>query len=266
MSVCLKKMLVNIKCQHFFKTVEYAAKNFIYDIINENGGGKMAAILIVEDDKILNKGLAFSMKQNGYEVMSLFNSREANKTLLENKIDLIILDINLPDKSGLDLCTDIRKNSDTPILFLTANDTEQDIIKGFQAGCDDYISKPFSIEVLKQRISAVLRRSEVKEENIYKSGTFKINFDKMEVTKESEIIKLTPKEYKLLELLVKNTGKVLKRETILEKLWDVNGEFVDANSLSVTVKRLRQKIEEDIKDPKYVITVFGIGYMWSENR
>jgi DNA-binding response OmpR family regulator len=259
-------MLVNIKYQHFFKTVEYAAKNFIYDIINENGGGKMAAILIVEDDKILNKGLAFSMKQNGYEVMSLFNSREANKTLLENKIDLIILDINLPDKSGLDLCTDIRKNSDTPILFLTANDTEQDIIKGFQAGCDDYISKPFSIEVLKQRISAVLRRSEVKEENIYKSGTFKINFDKMEVTKESEIIKLTPKEYKLLELLVKNTGKVLKRETILEKLWDVNGEFVDANSLSVTVKRLRQKIEEDIKDPKYVITVFGIGYMWSENR
>lgn len=206
------------------------------------------------------------MKQNGYEVMSVFNSREASKALLENKIDLIILDINLPDKSGLDLCTDIRKNSDTPILFLTANDTEWDVIKGFQAGCDDYISKPFSIEVLKQRISAVLRRSELKEDNVYKSGAVKINFDKMEVTKESEIIKLTPKEYKLLELLVKNNGKVLKRETILEKLWDVNGEFVDANSLSVTVKRLRQKIEDDIKNPKYVITVFGIGYTWSENR
>lgn len=226
----------------------------------------MAIILIVEDDRILNKGLTFSMKQSGYEVISVFNGRDASRFLLDNKIDLIILDINLPDKSGLDLCTDIRKNSDTPILFLTANDTEQDIIKGFQAGCDDYISKPFSIEVLKQRISAVLRRSEVKEENVYKSGAVKINFDKMEVTKESEIIKLTPKEYKLLELLVKNNGKVLKRETILEKLWDVNGEFVDANSLSVTVKRLRQKIEEDIKNPKYVITVFGIGYMWSEDR
>lgn len=226
----------------------------------------MAAILIVEDDKILNKGLSFSMKQNGYEVMPVFNSREASRVLLENKIDLIILDINLPDKSGLDLCAEIRENSDKPILFLTANDTEQDVIKGFQAGCDDYISKPFSIEVLKQRISAVLRRSEVKEENVYKSGTIKINFDKMEVINESETIKLTPKEYKLLELLVKNCGKVLKRETILEKLWDVNGEFVDANSLSVTVKRLRQKIEEDIKNPKYIITVFGIGYMWSEDR
>lgn len=226
----------------------------------------MALILIVEDDKILNKGITFSMKQRGYEVISVFNGRDASRVLLENKIDLIILDINLPDKSGLDLCAEIRENFDKPILFLTAKDTEQDIIKGFQAGCDDYISKPFSIEVLKQRISAVLRRSEAKEENVYKSGTIKINFDKMEVTKESEIIKLTPKEYKLLELLVKNCGKVLKRENILEKLWDVNGEFVDANSLSVTVKRLRQKIEEDIKNPKYVITVFGIGYMWSEDR
>lgn len=226
----------------------------------------MAVILIVEDDNILNKGLSFSMKQSGYEVISIFNGSDASRALLENKIDLMILDINLPDKSGLDLCTDIRKNSDKPILFLTANDTEQDIIKGFQAGCDDYISKPFSIEILKQRISAILRRSEVKEENVYKGGTIKINFDKMEVAKESEIIKLTPKEYKLLELLVKNNGKVLKRETILEKLWDANGEFVDANSLSVTVKRLRQKIEENIKNPKYIITVFGIGYMWSDDR
>lgn len=230
----------------------------------KNGGEKVVTILIVEDDKILNKGLTFSLKQNGYNIISAFNNREGSRALLENTVDLIILDINLPDKSGLDLCTDIRKNSDKPILFLTANDTEQDVIKGFQAGCDDYISKPFSIEVLKQRISAVLRRSELKEENVYKSGAIKINFDKMEVIKESEIIKLTPKEYKLLELLVKNSGKVLKRDTILEKLWDVNGEFVDANSLSVTVKRLRQKIEEDIKNPKYVITVFGIGYMWSE--
>lgn len=232
----------------------------------KNGGEKVVTILIVEDDKILNKGLTFSMKQNGYNIISAFNSREGNRALLENTVDLIILDINLPDKSGLDLCTDIRKNSDKPILFLTANDTEQDVIKGFQAGCDDYVSKPFSIEVLKQRISAVLRRSEVKEKNVYKSGAVKINFDKMEVSKDEEIIKLTPKEYKLLELLVRNNGKVLKRETILEKLWDVNGEFVDANSLSVTVKRLRQKIEDDIKNPKYVITIFGIGYTWSEDR
>ncbi|MFT8350776.1 response regulator transcription factor [Clostridium saccharoperbutylacetonicum] len=226
----------------------------------------MTAILIVEDDRMLNKGLTFSMKQSGYETISVFDSKGGNAALLEKDFDLIILDINLPDKSGVDLCLDIRKNSNIPILFLTANDTEQDIINGFEAGCDDYISKPFSIEILKQRINAVLRRREIKEENIYKSGAIKINFDKMEVTKKSEIMKLTPKEHKLLELLVKNKDKVLKRETILEKLWDANGEFVDANSLSVAVKRLRQKIEDDIKNPKYIITAFGIGYMWSEDR
>ncbi|WP_270563873.1 response regulator transcription factor [Clostridium beijerinckii] len=225
----------------------------------------MVRILIVEDDKILNKGLTFSMKQNGYDVISVFDGRGATVALSENKIDLIILDINLPDKSGLDLCIDIRKNSIKPILFLTAKDTEEDIINGFKAGCDDYIAKPFSIEVLKQRVNAVLRRSEIKEENVYKSGVIKIDFNKMEIKKDDKIIKLAPKEYKLLELLVKNNGKVLKRETILEKLWDVNGEFIDSNSLSVTVKRLREKIEEDTKNPQYVITVFGIGYMWSED-
>lgn len=232
----------------------------------ENGGEKMVTILIVEDDEILNSGLAFSMKQSGYNVKSAFSNRDGSKAFLENKIDLIILDINLPDKSGLDLCCEIREKSDKPILFLTANDTEQDIIKGFQTGCDDYIPKPFSIEVLKQRVSAVLRRSEIKEENVYKDGTIKINFDKMEVSKNDEVINLTAKQYKLLELLCQNNGKVLKRETILEKLWDVNGEFVDNNSLSVTVKRLRQKIEDDIKNPKYIITVFGIGYMWSDEK
>ncbi|OCA97599.1 response regulator transcription factor [Clostridium beijerinckii] len=226
----------------------------------------MVRILIVEDDMILNKGLTFSMKQNGYDVISVLDGRGATIALSENKIDLIILDINLPDKSGLDLCIDIRKNSIKPILFLTAKDTEEDIIKGFKAGCDDYIAKPFSIEVLKQRVNAVLRRSEIKEQNVYKSGVIKIDFNKMEIKKDDKIIKLAPKEYKLLELLVKNNGKVLKRETILEKLWDVNGEFIDSNSLSVTVKRLREKIEEDTKNPQYVITVFGIGYMWSEDR
>ncbi|GAA0077357.1 response regulator transcription factor [Clostridium sp. CTA-5] len=226
----------------------------------------MATILIVEDDKMLNKGLTFSMKQSGYNVKSAFTSREGSKIFLEDKIDLIILDINLPDKSGLDLCEEIRQMSDKPILFLTANDTEQDIIKGFKTGCDDYIAKPFSIEILKQRINAVLRRSEIKEENVYKRENIKINFDKMEVSKNNEIVRLTAKEYKLLELLCKNKGKVLKRETILEKLWDVNGEFIDDNSLSVTVKRLRQKIEEDNKNPEYIITVFGIGYIWSDEN
>lgn len=226
----------------------------------------MATILIVEDDIALNRGLAFSIKQSGYNIISAFNSREGSIALLENTIDLIILDINLPDKSGLDLCYDIRKNSDKPIIFLTANDTEQDIINGFKAGCDDYISKPFSIEVLRQRIGAVLKRSYVKEKNIYICGAIKINFDKIEVLKDDEVINLTPKEYKLLELLCKNRGKVLKREIILEKLWDINGQFVDANSLSVTVKRLRKKIEDDVKNPKYIITVFGIGYMWSDEK
>lgn len=224
----------------------------------------MSKILVVDDDKSLNKGLKYAVNKAGYDVVSAFEYDEAITSLDENHIILAIIDINLPQKSGLDLCKYIRKKSMLPIIFLTAKDTEDDIVKGFKFGCDDYISKPFSVPVLIQRIDAVLRRSNTVDKNIYlcEEEGLKIDFDKMKVFKNNNEIKVTPKEFKLIKLLCDNRGKVLQRERIMEKIWDINEEFIDSNSLSVSIKRLREKIEDDTKNPKLIITVFGIGYTW----
>lgn len=218
----------------------------------------------MEDDKLLNKGISYALGKSTYNVISTFNYDEGLIAFSNNSIDLILLDINLPHKSGLKLCEEIRKNSEAPIIFITANDTEQDIIQGFQTGCDDYITKPFSIEILKQRIIAVLKRISIKEKNIFTYKDITIDYDMMILKKVEEIIKLTTKEYKLVELLAKNKGQVISRQVILERLWDVDSNFVDENTLSVNIRRLRQKIEDDPRNPKYIITVFGIGYTWGE--
>ncbi|WP_097027966.1 response regulator transcription factor [Clostridium peptidivorans] len=224
----------------------------------------MINILIVEDDKLLNKGISYALGKSAYNVISTFNYDEGLIAFSNNSIDLILLDINLPHENGLKLCEEIRKNSESPIIFITANDTEQDIIQGFQTGCDDYITKPFSIEILKQRIIAVLKRTNIKEKNIFMYKDITIDYDMMILKKAEEVIKLTTKEYKLVELLTKNKGQVISRQVILERLWDVDGNFVDENTLSVNIRRLRQKIEGDSRNPKYIITVFGIGYTWGE--
>lgn len=221
-------------------------------------------ILIVEDDKLLNKGISYALKKEDYNVISTFNYDDGYIAFLNNKVDLILLDINLPYKSGLELCEEIRKTSDLPIIFITANDTEHDVIKGFQTGCDDYIAKPFSIDVLKQRIFAILKRTQIKEKNIFKYKDITIDYSRMFLKKAEEVIKLTTTEYRLTELLSKNIGQVLPRQVILEKLWDAEGNFVDENALSVNIRRLRQKIEDDPANPKHIITVFGIGYTWGE--
>ena len=224
----------------------------------------MSKILVVDDDKSLNKGLKYAINKAGYDVVSAFEYNEAVTSLDENDIMLAIIDINLPHKSGLDLCKYIRNKSTIPIIFLTAKDTENDIVKGFKFGCDDYISKPFSVPVLIQRVDAVLRRSNITNKNMYlcEEEGLKIDFDKMKVFKNNNEVKVTPKEFKILKLLCDNKGKVLQRERIMEKVWDIDEEFIDSNSLSVAIKRLREKIEDDSKNPKFIITVFGIGYTW----
>ena len=224
----------------------------------------MSKILVVDDDKSLNKGLKYAINKAGYDVVSAFEYNEAVTSLDENDIMLAIIDINLPHKSGLDLCKYIRNKSTIPIIFLTAKDTENDIVKGFKFGCDDYISKLFSVPVLIQRVDAVLRRSNITNKNMYlcEEEGLKIDFDKMKVFKNNNEVKVAPKEFKLLKLLCDNRGKVLQRERIMEKVWDINEEFIDSNSLSVAIKRLREKIEDDSKNPKFIITVFGIGYTW----
>lgn len=224
----------------------------------------MNNLLIVEDDKLLNKGVSYALKKDNYNVISAFSYDEGYNAYLTNNIDLILLDINLANKSGLKLCEEIRKTSNVPIVFITVNDTEHDIIKGFQKGCDDYISKPFSISIVKQRIIAILKRTNMSNKNIFNYKDITIDYDKMTFKKGNDSIKLTKTEYKLIELFTKNKGQVVSRQTILEKLWDINGNFVDENALSVNIGRLRKKIEDSPKNPQYIITVFGIGYTWGE--
>lgn len=222
----------------------------------------MDKILIVEDDILLNRGIKLALEKNNYSVACSYTYSEGYSYFTAESFNLILLDINLPDKSGLELCNQIRKTSQVPIIFITANDTEQDVVRGFLSGCDDYMAKPFSLEVLYRRIQAVLRRMGKTENNVFSSGEILIDYDKMQVKRADETVKLTATEYRLLTLLTKNSGQVLTRRSILEKLWDVDEAFVDENALSVNMRRLRQKLEKDPKKPYYIKTVFGIGYTW----
>lgn len=224
----------------------------------------MKNILIVEDDKILNRGVSFALKKEGYNTISVYTKQEAKNVISENHIDFLLLDIGLPDGSGLDLCSEIKNQIDFPVVFFTANDTEEDMIRGFESGCDDYISKPFSIEVLKFKINAILKRSDIKAKKLFVYKDLKIDFDSKKVYKRNEEIKLSVTEYKLLEILCKNKGIAMTKQVLLDKLWDYNGNYVDDNTLSVNVRRLRKKIEDDPKNPEYIVTLFGIGYILGE--
>ena len=224
----------------------------------------MATVLIIEDDKILNRGVTFALKKEGYNVISAYSKFEGKQMILNNEIDFLLLDINLPDGNGIDICKEIRKKVNFPIVFFTANDTEEDMVKGFESGCDDYITKPFSVALLRHKVNAILRKNNIINKNIFEYDSLKVDFDKMSVVINDKEVNLTITEYKLLELLIKNRGQVLTKEILLEKVWDSNGNFVDGNTLSVNIRRLRSKIEIDSKKPRYIITIFGIGYTFGE--
>lgn len=227
----------------------------------------MTKILLVEDDIALSYGVEYALRKEGFNMISSKNLKEA-KASLNEEIDLILLDITLPDGSGYDFCREVRGKSDVPIIFMTALDEEVNIVLGLDFGGDDYITKPVRIKELVSRINAVLRRrrkdgSNAQVQKIL-SGEIVIEPLKCRVwIKDKEII-LTAIEYKLLLLFIENKGNVLSRNTLLEKLWDAHGNFVDGNTLNVYVKRLREKLEEDIRNDKYIETVRGIGYRWSE--
>lgn len=234
------------------------------EISHKIGGDYVENILIIEDDRTLNRGVSLALKKEGYRVISNYNISEGRVSIMENDIDFLILDINLPDGSGLDLCEQINDKINFPIVFFTANDTDEDMIKGFERGCDDYIVKPFSMDVLKLKINAILKRSVEIEKDIFIYNNLKIDFESKKVFVKNEEVNLTFTEYKLLELLSKNKGRAVTKEIILEKIWDSNGNYVDENTISVNIRRLRKKIEEDSKDPQYIITLFGIGYIMGE--
>lgn len=227
----------------------------------------MKNILLVEDDRAVALAVIYSLKKEGFTVNHAPNLKTARE-MLDDSIDIILLDLMLPDGDGYELCTEIREaQNDIPIIFMTACDEESNVVLGLDLGADDYVTKPVKIRELVSRINAVLRRKgklvrEAEDRKIIKSESIAIDIGAHIVTKNGQDLALTLSEYKLLLLLVENSPNVLTREMMLEKLWDSEGNFIDANALSVYIKRLREKVEDDSKNPDFIITVRGVGYKW----
>ncbi len=228
----------------------------------------MIKILFIEDDLPLALGIEYTLKQEGFDVIHAKNLEEAREKYKSLDFNIILLDVMLPDGSGYDFCKEVRRESEVPIIFMTACDEEVNVVLGLDMGGDDYVTKPIRVKELISRINAVLRRKGItnnkSSEEIIRSGNILIEPLKYKVYKNGVNIDLTAIEYKLLLILIKNKGNTIERVTLLEKLWDVDGNFVDGNSLTVYIKRLREKIEDDIKNPKYIETLRGIGYRWAE--
>mgnify|MGYP002538756178 CR=1 FL=1 len=225
----------------------------------------MKRILLVEDDLSLINGLSFAIKKQGYLLDVAHTINETDNLWENEKYDLIILDVTLPDGSGFDICRRIRKNSKVPIMFLTAMDEETDIIMGLDIGGDDYITKPFKLAVFLSRVNALLRRSENfnQSDTELKSNGIQIQLLKQEVTKDGVPLDLTASEYKLLCLFMENPNIVLSPEQILSNLWDCNEKYIDSNTLTVYIRRLRTKIEDTPADPQKIVTVRRMGYKWN---
>jgi DNA-binding response OmpR family regulator len=224
----------------------------------------MYNLLLVEDDYSLADTLVYYLKGEGFNVLLGRNVKEAESFLDAEKIDLIILDISLPDGSGLDLCKKIRETSDIPLIFLTAMDEEFDIIRGLDLGADDYITKPFKARELLSRIKSLLRRVGKKSTPVIKINDVTIDTKQFKVYKADIELELTSLEYRLLLFLVENKGQVLTREQILNSMWDSFDKYVNDNTLTVYIKRLREKIEDDPMYPNVIKTVRGIGYIVGE--
>lgn len=221
-------------------------------------------ILMIEDDLSLINGLSFAIQKQGYELDIARTVIEADTIFQNNKYDLVILDVSLPDGSGFDICREIRLTSQVPIIFLTAADEETDIIMGLDIGGDDYITKPFKLAVLLSKINAILRRSNnFNQANTeLNSNGIKIELLKNKVYKNGVLLDLTANEYKLLRMFMENPDIVLTSEQILSKLWDCSENYIDNNTITVYIRRLRTKIEDNPSEPKIIVTVRGMGYKW----
>lgn len=222
----------------------------------------MEQLLILEDDMDLNRGLCRALKSDNRQVISCSNLKDARDQLLCSRVSLVLLDINLPDGSGLDFLQELKqKDPALPVILLTANDTDMDIVAGLEQGADDYITKPFSLSVLRARVNAQLRRvSPAGTGRIFETDRFVFDFDRMQFWTGGVSVELSKTEQKLLRLLVENRGNVMPRGSLIDRIWTDGAAYVDENALSVTVKRLRDKL--DAQD--CIQTVYGIGYLWRE--
>jgi two-component system response regulator VicR len=219
-------------------------------------------ILVVEDDQTIGLGLEYSLRQEGFFPTVAENAAAARSALSSGTFDLILLDLSLPDGNGFELCKLVRSLSDTPVIFLTANDDEVSVVMALDMGADDYITKPFRIRELISRIKTVLRRAErsAPDQTVITVGRLSVNTALAKVYKDGQEVLLTALEYRLLLILMGHAGQVLSRGQILEGIWDVAGDYVNDNTLTVYIKRLREKIEDDPQNPAIIKTVRGIGY------
>lgn len=228
----------------------------------------MIQILLVEDDLSLIDGLAYSLKKNGFAVEIARSVREALALFARQQFDLLVLDLGLPDGSGFDICRHVRQTSPVPIIFLTASDEEVNVVMGLDIGGDDYITKPFKLNELFSRINALLRRSSLtkSKQTVLRSNGIELDLLAGQAFQGGKPLELTASEFKLLRLFLENPNMVLTRDMILDRLWDQQGSFVDDNTLSVYIRRLRAKIEKEANAPRFLTTVRGLGYCWKDQK
>lgn len=223
----------------------------------------MYNILVIDDDIILNKGINKALKAEDRNLESLYNLESAYDALKCKTYDLIVLDLNLSDGNGFEFLKKLRESSDTKVLILTVNDLDQDIVNGFELGADDYMTKPFSVDVLRARVNNQLKKIKKKSnENIFEIDNFSFNFNTLVFKKKDKIIELGKTEQRLLEYLLINRGITLSRNKLIDYIWTNSGDYVYENAISVAIKRLRDKLEDNPSKPEYIKTVHGIGYRW----
>jgi len=220
----------------------------------------MKHILLVEDNYTIIMGLKYSLEQENFKVISAQNVLEFNENIDKNDIDLVLLDVSLPDGNGFEICKEIKSKKDIPVIFLTAQDEETSVVLGLDLGADDYIVKPFRTRELISRINSVLRRYGHNESNLIQYKNIKIDTSSAKVYKDNEEIIFTSLEYKILLMLFSNQNKLISREQLLEKIWDIAGNFVNDNTLTVYIKRIREKLGDEI----IIKTVRGLGYRIGE--
>lgn len=220
-------------------------------------------LLVVEDDQLLNHTLCYNLTAAGYTADSVLTKAEAARSIQRQDYDLIVLDVNLPDGSGFELCEEIKKGCpNSAVIFLTARDMESDQLRGFELGADDYVTKPFPISVFLKKIAVVLdrRRWQSGGGDWYDDGTLRVNFTELTASLSGEPVAFTPLEYRLLKIFTQNSGAVLTRQILLERHWDADGNFADEHALTAAVSRIRGKLETS--GMQYIKTVYGMGYMW----
>lgn len=220
----------------------------------------MQKLLIIEDDWELNRGIAYALEKEGYTVRCAHSLHEAKALYLAEQPELVLLDVNLPDGEGFSFCEWMRDKSKAAVLFLTARDLEEDVLKGYELGAEDYVTKPFSMKILLKRIAVIGKRNVEQNDRIFDDGFLYLDFDQAKASVGGREQSFTPTELRLLYALISHAGQLLAYDVLLERLWDSGGQFVDKHALAVNVNRLRKKIEDN--NHRYISNVYGMGYQW----